>query len=82
MNRESEILKRSILDEPEAFLFTIAEHGVKISLNVKEDGRELLHLAPEVVGLEFSLYTKAIDIWSVGVVSVEYSCGFKSGSED
>lgn len=40
-----------------------------------------MYLAPEVDGLEFSSYTKEIDLWSVGAVGVEYSCGFEKGSE-
>lgn len=33
------------------------------------------YLAPEVDNLAFSVYSNAVDIWSVGVVGVEYSCG-------
>jgi serine/threonine protein kinase len=35
-----------------------------------------MYLAPEVDDLDFSLYSNAVDIWSVGVVGVEYSYGF------
>lgn len=33
------------------------------------------YLAPEVDNLAFSVYSNAVDIWSVRVVGVEYSCG-------
>ena len=39
-----------------------------------------LYLAPEVGMLEYSAYTTAIDVWAVGVVGVEYTCGFAAGS--
>ena len=35
-----------------------------------------MYLAPEVDGLPHSIYTYAVDLWSIGVVGVEYSCGF------
>ncbi|ETN45852.1 uncharacterized protein HMPREF1541_00033 [Cyphellophora europaea CBS 101466] len=35
-----------------------------------------LYVAPEVDGLPHSLYTEAVDLWSLGIVGVEYSVGF------
>ncbi len=35
-----------------------------------------LYLAPEVDGLVGSVCTNAVDVWSAGVVGVQYSCGF------
>jgi serine/threonine protein kinase len=36
----------------------------------------LLYLSPEIDGLVGSVYTNAVDVWSVGVVGLQYSCGF------
>ncbi|OAP62697.1 hypothetical protein AYL99_01924 [Fonsecaea erecta] len=37
------------------------------------------YLAPEIGGLEYSAYTATVDIWALGIVGLEYTCGIPPG---
>jgi serine/threonine protein kinase len=38
-----------------------------------------IYLAPEIGGLAYSAYTTAVDIWALGIVGLEYTCGISPG---
>ena len=39
-----------------------------------------MYLAPEIGELEYGAYTTAVDIWALGIVGLEYTCGFGRGN--